>query len=107
MRSPSQPLPEGPLRVQPRPGRRSLTSGRVRPGREIQEASVEEALGYAALRLRELSRKYSGREMAVFVSPRMTNEEIYLAQKFARVALKTHNVTSFSQLANPDTSAPT
>ncbi len=83
-----------------------LTSGRVRPGRELQEASVEDAVGYAALRLRELSRKYSGREMAVFVSPRMTNEEIYLAQKFARIALKTHNVTSFSQLANPDTFTP-
>jgi formate dehydrogenase major subunit len=83
-----------------------LTSGRVRPGRELQEAPVEDALGYAALRLRELSRKYSGAEMAVFVSPRMTNEEIYLAQKFARIALKTHNVTSFSQLANPDTFTP-
>jgi len=83
-----------------------LTNGRVRPGRELQDAPVDEALGYAALRLRELSRKYSGKEMAVFVSPRMTNEEIYLAQKFARIALKTHNVTSFSQLANPDTFTP-
>ena len=63
-------------------------------------------MGHAAIRLRELSRKYSGQEMAVFVSPRMTNEEIYLAQKFARIALKTHNVTSFSQLANPDIFTP-
>ena len=30
--------------------------------------------------------------MAVFVSPRLTNEEIYLAQKFARVVLGTNNV---------------
>ncbi len=46
------------------------------------------------------------REMAVFVSPRLTNEEIYLAQKFARVALRTHNVTSFSHLVNRDLFAP-
>jgi predicted molibdopterin-dependent oxidoreductase YjgC len=44
--------------------------------------------------------------MAVFVSPRMTNEEIYLAQKFARMALKTHNVASFSQLVNRELAAP-
>jgi formate dehydrogenase major subunit len=83
-----------------------LVSGRLRPGRELQEAPTGEALGYAALRLRELGRKYAGREMAVFVSPRLTNEEIYLAQKFARVALKTHNVASFSEVVNPDTFAP-
>ncbi len=83
-----------------------LVRGRLRPGRELQEATTDEALGYAALRLRELARKYSGKEMAVFVSPRLTNEEIYLAQKFARVALKTHNVASFSQIVNPETFAP-
>ncbi len=83
-----------------------LTTGRLRPGRELQEAPVEEALGYTALRLRELGRKYSSKEMAVFISPKMTNEEIYLAQKFARIALKTHNVASFSQIVNPDTFTP-
>jgi predicted molibdopterin-dependent oxidoreductase YjgC len=44
--------------------------------------------------------------MAVFVSPRLTNEEIYLAQKFARVVLRTHNVTSFSHLVNREVFAP-
>ncbi len=42
----------------------------------------------------------------MFVSPRLTNEEIYLAQKFARVALRTHNVTSFSHLVNRELFAP-
>ena len=36
----------------------------------------------------------------MFVSPRLTNEEIYLAQKLARAGLRTHNVTSFAHLAN-------
>ncbi|HEY3381757.1 MAG TPA: FAD-dependent oxidoreductase [Vicinamibacterales bacterium] len=83
-----------------------LSTARVRNGHPVVETSVDEALAHAGQRLKELSRQYAGREMAVFVSPRMTNEEIYLAQKFARVALKTHNVTSFSHLVNRDLFAP-
>jgi formate dehydrogenase major subunit len=79
-----------------------LAAGRIRPGREMQDAPVDEALAYAAMRLKEMTRRCSGRDIAVFVSPRLTNEEIYLAQKLARVALKTHNVTSFSHLLGPD-----
>jgi len=78
-----------------------LVSGKIRPGRELQDASVTEAIEYAALRLKELGRRVAGREMAVFLSPRLTNEEIYLAQKLARIALGTHNVTSFSRILNP------
>jgi predicted molibdopterin-dependent oxidoreductase YjgC len=44
--------------------------------------------------------------VAVFVSPRLTNEEVYLAQKLARVALRTNNVTSFSRLVNASLEAP-
>ncbi|MBE3135349.1 MAG: FAD-dependent oxidoreductase, partial [Acidobacteria bacterium] len=83
-----------------------LSKGKIRPGREMQDASVSEAISYAALRLKEVSRHVSGREVAVFVSPRLTNEEIYLAQKLARVALKTHHVTSFTLMANQDLCSP-
>ncbi len=83
-----------------------LLTGRVRTGEVAVDASVDEAVTHAAARLKELARKCSGREIAVFVSPRLTNEEIYLAQKFARVALRTHNVTSFSHLVNRELFAP-
>ena len=83
-----------------------LLTARVHNGQAAIEVPLEEALDHAALRLKELSRKYSPREIAVFVSPRLTNEEIYLAQKFARVALRTHNVTSFSHLVNREFFAP-
>jgi len=83
-----------------------LVKGKIRPGREIQDAPVDDAVAYAAMRLKELGRHVSGHEMAVFVSPRLTNEEIYLAQKFARIALKTHNVTSFTQVVNRDLASP-
>ncbi len=74
----------------------------IRAGRELQNATLPDALNYTAMRLKELSRKYTGTEMAVFVSPRLTNEEIYLAQKLARIAFRTHNVTSFSNILNPE-----
>lgn len=83
-----------------------LLTARVHNGQAATEVPLDEALDHAALRLKELSRKYSPREIAVFVSPRLTNEEIYLAQKFARVALRTHNVTSFSHLVNRELFAP-
>ena len=78
----------------------------LRIGRELQEASLDEALRYSGMRLRELARRYSGDQVAVFVSPRMTNEEIYLAQKLARLALRTHNVTSLGRLVNRELQAP-
>ncbi len=79
-----------------------LRQAQIRAGRELQNAAMDEAIQFAATRLKELAKKYSGHEMALFVSPRLTNEEIYLAQKFARIALRTHNVTSFAGLLNQD-----
>ena len=78
----------------------------LRVGRELQETSLDEALRYSAMRLKELTRRYSGDQVAVFVSPRLTNEEIYLAQKLARLALRTHNVTSLAHLVNRELQAP-
>jgi formate dehydrogenase major subunit len=78
----------------------------LRVGRELQETNLDEALRYSSMRLRELTRRYSGDQVAVFVSPRLTNEEIYLAQKMARLALRTHNVTSLAHLVNRELQAP-
>ena len=35
-----------------------------------------------------------------FASPKLTNEELYLLQKFVRAGLKTNNIGSFSNLVN-------
>jgi formate dehydrogenase major subunit len=83
-----------------------LRAARVRSEGHISETMVADGVAQAARRLKELSRRLSPGEMAVFVSPRLTNEEIYLAQKFARVALGTHAITSFSHLVNRETFAP-
>ncbi len=78
----------------------------LRVGRELQETTLDEALRYSSMRLKELTRRVSGDQVAVFVSPRMTNEEIYLAQKLARLALRTHNVTSLTHIVNRELQAP-
>ncbi|MFH1263028.1 MAG: molybdopterin-dependent oxidoreductase [Pseudomonadota bacterium] len=83
-----------------------LKSPKIRAGRELQDIPFEGALDYAAMRFKELLRKYNGGQIALFVSPRMTNEEIYLAQKFARVALRTHNVSTFGNLVNREFACP-
>ncbi|HNX51601.1 MAG TPA: molybdopterin-dependent oxidoreductase, partial [Thermoanaerobaculaceae bacterium] len=83
-----------------------MTRAWIRPGRELQETSVDDAIGYTAMRLKELSRRFKPEEMAVFVSPRSTNEEIYLAQKLARIGLGTQNITSFASLVNDEYLCP-
>ena len=83
-----------------------LLQAKIRPGRELQDTTLEDAIDYTGMRLKELSRGCSPEEIAVLVSPRLTNEEIYLAQKLARVALRTHNVSSFSRLVNREFDCP-
>ena len=83
-----------------------LAGARVRTGRALQETPIAGAIDYAAMRLKELTRRCSGPEMLVLVSPRLTNEEVYLAQKLARVALKTHNVATAAHLLNPGLACP-
>ncbi|HVN33023.1 MAG TPA: FAD-dependent oxidoreductase [Thermoanaerobaculaceae bacterium] len=87
-------------------GRDRLVRAKIRPGRELQDATLEDAINYAGMRLKELLRRHTPDEIAVFVSPRLTNEEIYLAQKLARVALRTHNVSSFAHLVNRQLDCP-
>ena len=101
-----QPLPQGPVRLPARAGSQAAATAWVRSGRELQETGLDDGISHVALRLKELRRKYTGDEIAVFVSPRLTNEEIYLAQKFARVALGTHQVASFSALVNRELCCP-
>jgi formate dehydrogenase major subunit len=87
-------------------GRDRLLSAKIRPGRELQDTTLDDAIHYAGMRLKELVRRCSPDEIAVFVSPRLTNEEIYLAQKLARVALRTHNVSSFARVVNRQLDCP-
>ena len=66
----------------------------IRRDGELTEATWEEALDYVARRLAE----YKGESFALLAAPNGTNEEIYLAQKFTRVAMQSNNVDVTSNL---------
>ena len=69
----------------------------VRRDGQFVEATWDEALEAVAVRLAE----YSGESFAFLTSPNSTNEELYLAQKFARTAMKSNNVDQTSN-TQPD-----
>ena len=79
-----------------------LVTARIRPGRELQETSLDDAIAWCAVRFKEMIRRVPPEGMAVFVSPRLSNEEAYLAQKLARIVLRTHNVASLADLASDE-----
>jgi formate dehydrogenase major subunit len=64
------------------------------------KATWDEAFDYAESRLKSIISAYGPESVAVFGSPGMTNEELYLLQKFVRTGLKTNNIGSFSSLLN-------
>ena len=71
-----------------------LTSPMIRRDGEMVEATWDEALDFVAQRLSG----FSGEEFALLSSPTSTNEEHYLAQKFARAVMGSNNVDHTSNV---------
>jgi|SRR5271165_2675051 len=69
-----------------------LKSPLLKRNGEFQEVSWDEALGFIATRLREIRNNYGPDSLAFLNSPRCSNEESYLLQKFARAVIGTNNV---------------
>ncbi|MDE3106077.1 MAG: molybdopterin-dependent oxidoreductase [Acidobacteriota bacterium] len=69
-----------------------ITQPLVRKDGTLQPASWEEALSVAGSRLKELRDSRGGAALGVVGSNRITNEEAYLLQKFARTVLGTNNI---------------
>ncbi|MDH4284284.1 MAG: molybdopterin-dependent oxidoreductase, partial [Gallionellaceae bacterium] len=70
-----------------------------------QQASWEEALGFAAAKLRQILDQHGAGSAGVLGSSRATNEENYLAQKFARLVLNTNNVDCCARVCHTPTAA--
>jgi len=66
-------------------------------GRFIK-TSWDEAIRIAADRFREIIETHGPDAVGVLVSAKMTNEENYLAQKFARAVIGTNNVDHCARL---------
>ena len=77
-----------------------ITTPMIRREGIWMEVSWDEALDAAASALRRAEGK-----AGVLASSRVTNEENYLAQKFARVALRTHNVDCCARVCHAPSAA--
>jgi predicted molibdopterin-dependent oxidoreductase YjgC len=62
------------------------------------ETSWDEALDFAASRLREIKEEQGGSSVAFLTSAKCTNEENYLLQKFCRVGFGTNNIDHCARL---------
>jgi predicted molibdopterin-dependent oxidoreductase YjgC len=75
-----------------------LSSPLIRRENELVECSWEEAIAFVADRLTDVKERHGGEAIAGIASPRCTNEENYLFQKFLRVGCGTNNIDSLSRL---------
>jgi predicted molibdopterin-dependent oxidoreductase YjgC len=64
----------------------------------FMRAEWEEVLQLTAERLKEVVDRYGPDSVGVLVSAKITNEENYLAQKFARAVIGTNNVDHCARL---------
>jgi predicted molibdopterin-dependent oxidoreductase YjgC len=67
-------------------------------GAGFREASWDEALGFIANKLVEIKKQSGPDSIGLLCSARITNEENYLAQKFARAVIGTNNVDHCARL---------
>ena len=75
-----------------------LTTPLVRKDGKLCEATWDEVLDLVAERLKTIIDIHGPDSVAVFASARITNEENYLVQKFARAVLGTNNVDHCARL---------
>lgn len=68
----------------------------VRAGGAASEVDFEVAYQRAAAGLRKVAAEHGPESVAVFVSPELTNEEVFLAARIAREGLGTNNVGSLA-----------
>jgi NADH-quinone oxidoreductase chain G len=75
-----------------------LSTPLVRKDGELEECSWEEAIAFVADRLTAIKEGHGGAAIAGIASPRCTNEENYVFQKFLRVGCGSNNIDSLSRL---------
>jgi len=75
-----------------------LTTPLIKVDGEFQEAPWEEAISRVAAEFKRLKQKHGADSLAVLGSSKCTNEENYLLQRLARLALGTNNIDNGSRL---------
>jgi predicted molibdopterin-dependent oxidoreductase YjgC len=75
-----------------------LKAPMIRENGRLIKATWDEAIAFTARRLSAIKDKYGPDSLGVLVSAKITNEENYLAQKFARAVIGTNNVDHCARL---------
>ena len=75
-----------------------LTKPMIKENGKFREAEWDEAIKYVAERLSAIKSQSGPDSIGVLTSARVTNEENYLAHKFARAVLKTNNIDHCARL---------
>jgi predicted molibdopterin-dependent oxidoreductase YjgC len=75
-----------------------LKSPMIRKDGELQESTWDEAIKTSADKFKKIINEHGPDSVAVLASAKITNEENYLAQKFARAVIGTNNVDHCARL---------
>ena len=70
----------------------------LRKDGQLVEVTWDEALEFTASRLKEIHQADGGDAVGFFASAKVTNEENYLMQKFARAAMGTNSIDHCARL---------
>ena len=75
-----------------------LTAPLIRKNGKLEETTWDEALDYTASKLKAIKEQDGADSIGFLTSARVTNEENYLLQKFARAGVGTNNVDHCARL---------
>jgi predicted molibdopterin-dependent oxidoreductase YjgC len=75
-----------------------LTTPLIREKGQLREAGWDEALDLIAQKLGEIKTSHGPDSIGMLTSARITNEENYIANKFARAVIKTNNIDHCARL---------
>ena len=75
-----------------------LTSPMLKQNGELRETSWDEAIQFTADKLTAIIKEHGPDSVGVLASAKITNEENYLVQKFARAVVGTNNVDHCARL---------
>ena len=79
-----------------------LEKAYLRNDSKVKEVSVHRAMEEAANGISEIARTYGPESVAVLISPKSTNEELFVAQKLARDVFSTNNIACLYDLEARD-----
>jgi formate dehydrogenase major subunit len=82
-----------------------VTTPMIKENGDWREVTWDEALKFAADKMQSIIEDHGSDSVAVLGSARATNEENYLAQKFARVVAGTNNVDCCARVCHTPTAA--